>query len=1089
MRRFGPLYVVFGLALLALVARLWDVQVTQHDLWAAESVNLVRSHSVEPYVRGAIRDRNGRLLAHDEEVYALDFIWREFRRGHPLGQVAMMRSLAKTIPAGLHETSPILVESALAFASLSPADLEVFAEGGALELPGVDYVPAIAADDEAERRQLARARRRPARAGDLRFYLSRLLDLSSREQKALRELIDTEGARGRSYLDLVGEVTQRETEEVASNLRRRVRDAQMRLLKLARLLEFDEDEAGVTFDPTQSPGDRLVAIIEDRRREVEDDAADALFRIAAGFSARRLSEENLERFNLDWLSAALDWDETRLAEWRASRAALFGAESLAWIADHTIARAKLGQKEPADRVLSSLAHAFRADADRWSRGSAEPQDWRQIDELAVLAALPEHVVDGDELTLLCTEPLFDLQRSEVQQTPEVGEELIAAVLRRELGGAFVEVAPEERGDGGPAERRVTPEQLLRFARTARRDWDPKDRDAVAAVLVQMHVALQRRIARVLDAAAGEDGRITLAPVHVEKAQETRRYVVRDRGARSRTIGKEPSMDVVLLVTRYPEAFAGFHATRRSERVLARKGPDARTPLAAKLIGTVRNPYLVEVLRQRPRMEELSGLRRKLRLPEEDTGRILDLIDASYQPGESIGGSGLEAWFDEELTGRSGVLEVQGLQDRVDGNRAPIYRGARDGEDVHLTLDAGLQFAAEEVLMNPEYPADDPRADRVWFERPIGAIVLATVDGEILAAASWPAEPDLRQDTDAMTLDGERMVVRERTLGRATERSPGSVVKPMMAAYALEYLSLDPVGRTYVCNANKPREGTSPKALKNPRAGWGAVDCNSRWGHSHVHGRPMAMHDALCFSCNVYFAGLAEELYDEMSILDVYRVFGFDRPTGVRWDDDGRRGGLRDAYGAGDPVFERDATAIADAKTRQFLGNGLAHVHTNVVQVARAYAGLATGHLPEMSLVSKVAGEEVPRRVTALPISERNLELVRRSLRAVVTQAGGSANGKGLAEGDLKFTLAAKTGSADRGIGMVPTNDRTTYPSGWRPGMRKHTWVAGWFPAEEPEYVLTVMCHDTSSTSSHSAIYIARQFLMRPEIAELMGVER
>ena len=67
MRRFGPLLVVLALAVLALLARLWDVQVVQHDVWVAESVNLVRSQSIEPYVRGAIRDRHGRLIAHDEE--------------------------------------------------------------------------------------------------------------------------------------------------------------------------------------------------------------------------------------------------------------------------------------------------------------------------------------------------------------------------------------------------------------------------------------------------------------------------------------------------------------------------------------------------------------------------------------------------------------------------------------------------------------------------------------------------------------------------------------------------------------------------------------------------------------------------------------------------------------------------------------------------------------------------------------------------------------------------------------------------------------------------------------------------------------
>ncbi|MEO0660223.1 MAG: hypothetical protein AAFZ87_01670, partial [Planctomycetota bacterium] len=50
-RRFTPLAVIFGLSLAALLARLWDIQVVQHELWAAESANLVRSFEVDPYVR------------------------------------------------------------------------------------------------------------------------------------------------------------------------------------------------------------------------------------------------------------------------------------------------------------------------------------------------------------------------------------------------------------------------------------------------------------------------------------------------------------------------------------------------------------------------------------------------------------------------------------------------------------------------------------------------------------------------------------------------------------------------------------------------------------------------------------------------------------------------------------------------------------------------------------------------------------------------------------------------------------------------------------------------------------------------------
>ena len=1109
MRRFGPLLVVLALAVLALLARLWDVQVVQHDVWVAESVNLVRSQSIEPYVRGAIRDRHGRLIAHDEELYTLDFVWREFRRGHPLGQVATMRSLAQRRPVGLYETErdveqlEQLKTLAVAYASLSPAELEEFGEGAALELPGKDYVPAVAVDgggdSERERRseRRARARRndRPARAGDIGFYVLRLLDLTPREQREVRDLIEKEGGEERSFLDLAGEATGRETGEVEANLRDRVHRASERLDQLAELIEFDDVEAS---------GERLarlVAIIEERRCEVENDSADQLFRIATGFSPLRLSKENLERFDLDWLAAALDWDEKRLEDWQESREAVFSKEALAWMANHTIARSKIdsgdaGPREPEDRLLSAIAHTFRADPDAWARKSAAPEDWREVEELEVLATLHDRLDGGESIEDDCREPVFCFQKSEAQSSPEQSRDILDKALEETfpdgtvqytLRAKLFELANPRRGSPVPGAqaleeifsdedvRATLRTTLIELANPRRRGWHPDDRDLVSEVLTRMNKRLQGRIDEVLSLAAGDGAQVRIREESVEKARETRRYVVRDRGARSRTIGKEPSVDVIFLVTRYPRAFAGFRATPRTKRVPDAMGPDGVTPLASRLIGKVRSPYLVDVLAARPRLEELASLRKRIDLPETDRELFLERIDDSYQPGESVGASGLEAWLDEELKGRSGVLVKLGLQDQGAGDRRWIDRGAKDGQDIVLTLDIDLQRAAESVLMKPELP-DDGSADKEWFERPVGAIVLATVEGEILAAASWPAVPDMRTDEVAERRDGEQKEARERTLGRATGMSPGSVVKPLMAAYALQFLGLDR-SRSYLCDAGEPRLGAKAEEkrnARNPHAGWGKVNCNSRLGHSHKFGRRIAMRDALCYSCNVYFAGIAEELFDPGHMMKVYETFGFGQETGVRWSDDGTRFGLRDDHGVGDPLFRDPGPEI-----RQFLGNGLTHINATPVQVARAYAGLATGHLPTMTLVREVEGEEILRATTALGISEENLFSVREAIREV-------GDDKGLSDEDLGFVFTCKTGSADYRPGKVPRG------GDWVDGTRKHAWISGWLsqddPHEDPRYVLTVLCHDTAATASHSAVYVAGQFLRSKEVQDLMKSE-
>ena len=1111
MRRFGPLLVVLALAVLALLARLWDVQVVQHDVWVAESVNLVRSQSIEPYVRGAIRDRHGRLIAHDEELYTLDFVWREFRRGHPLGQVAMMHSLAQGRPVGLDETGRDLEKLktlAVDYASLSPAELEEFGEGAALELPGNDDGPAVAvdggADSERERssEREARARRddRPARAGDIGFYLMRLLDLTPREQREVRDLVEKEGGEKRSFLDLAGEATGRETGEVEANLRDRVDRASERLAQLAELIEFDDAVASGEGPPSKLA--RLVAIIEERRCEVENDSADQLFRIATGFSPLRLSRNNLERFDLDWLAAALDWDEDRLEDWKESRAEIFQDEALAWMAGHTIARSKIdsggaGAGKPEDRLLSAIAHTFRADPDAWARRNAAPEDWREVDELEVLATLHDRLDGGESIEDDCRAPVFCFQKSEAQSSPEQSRDLLDKALEETFPDGTVQYTlrkklfelanPRRRsrdlGDQALEEsfsdedvRATLRTALIELANPRRRSWDPQRQELMSEALSRMNETLQGRIDEVLSLAAGDGAQVRIREEHVEKAKETRRYVVRDRGARSRTIGKEPSVDVIFLVTRYPRAFAGFGATPRTKRVPDAMGPDGVTPLASRLIGKVRSPYLVDVLAARPRLEELASLRKKIDLPETDRELFLERIDDSYQPGESVGASGLEAWLDEELKGRSGVLVKLGLQDQGAGDRRWIDRGAEDGQDVVLILDIGLQRAAESVLMAPVYPTSDTRADPEWFERPVGAIVLATVEGELLAAASWPAVSDIRADEVPGRLDDEQKRARERTLGRETGISPGSVVKPLMAAYALQFLGLDR-SRSYVCDANEPRIGAKAEEKSDRRAGWGKVNCNSTLGHSHTLGRRIAMRDALCYSCNVYFAGIAEELFDPGHMMKAYETFGFGRETGVRWSDDGTRFGLRDDHGVGDARFKDPGP-----ETRQFLGNGLTYINATPVQVARAYAGLATGHLPTMTLVREVKGEEIPRTTTALPISRENLKLVRNAVYEVVRDQKSSAHGKGLSEGDLGFEFTCKTGSADYKEGKVLRNGVE------QKVQRKHTWVSGWFPHEDPRYVLTVLCHDTAATASHSAVYVAGQFLRSKEVQDLMKSE-
>ncbi|MFT5734113.1 MAG: cell division protein FtsI/penicillin-binding protein 2 [Planctomycetota bacterium] len=1104
LRRFVPLLVLLGVCMTFLLARLWDIQIVQHEVWSTEAVNLVRSSGVDPYVRGALRDRHGSLITQDEEVYALEFVWRDFRRGHPLGQVAMMRSLMFMRPVGLDEARPTLGEAAVSYASLSPDQIDKFAEGRELEA-GIDYVPALPAADDSERLEVARRERRGPRAGDLRYYILRMLRLDAKEIKRVNEAIEG-GDTGLSYLELVADLRSQSVEEAREILRSSVIDADQSLTRLAEEIVWEEDDGAEGMGRVLKGGDRLVGLIEARRREVDDDTADALFRIAAGFSSMRVSEENLARFDLRWLRAALDWDEQRLKEWELRRGGAFLDATESWMAGTMIARSKIGREEMwgADRVIAAFAHAFRTGGNAWAREHAAAQDWRKVNELDVISALSERLaLDGDLPEQLMEAPVFSFQTQELRTAGLEGAGLVLEAFR----GTLMRANRSPRLAGSPMDASLqdgTPLMLERGAEWAAsrilsvadenaREWDPVQEALFSALLAGGYDRLQRRLTRILDQAAGlspDEQRpfgLGFGEPFVEKALEARRYAIRDRGARAGVVGGEPSTELVLLVTRYSGDFAGFRVGSKTRRVPIAMGPDGETPLASKLIGAVRSPFLVEVMQRAPDREELADLKRKHRPLKEDEDRIKSLLSATLLGDESIGGAGLEAWFDEELSGTSGYHEVQGLQDRVEGNRAAIHRAKVDGKDVTLTLDIALQEAAEWVLQHPESPPllADKNVDDLWFAGPVGAIVLATVGGEILAAASVPVKSG--HPVSPASEDEERSRAIDRTLVRPSGQAPGSVVKPLLAAYALEHLGLNPDEGLEYCDADRPRPGTSPKSDKH--AGYGVVNCNSRWGHTHKSDQKLDLMDSLKVSCNVYFAALGERVFDPQSMRAAYGMFGFGQPTGVRYDD-GRRNGITDdfRYSALSPLREEASDDVPTSVQRQYLGNGLVEVDVNVVQMARAYAALATGFLPNMTLVKNVGGTPVPRKIAALDISEKHLVLVREALNRVVNERFGTAHGKGLSEAELGFALAAKTGSADYKAGIVPPRDKRGIALGsYIRGIRKHTWLAGWFPVEDPRYVVVVYLHDTSATASHSAVYVAGQFLKTDAVQQLMGV--
>lgn len=1028
-RRVAPLIALVALGAFALVLRLYQLQVLQHSLWSAEAANLVRSGSIRPYTRGAILDRAGRVLRSDRSSYSVEFVYREFRRRHPLGMVAHARSALRGVAGTLDEAWEQLEPWSAELLELSPAQLDAFARGAALE-SGSLRVPACA-DPESEAR--------PARRSDARFYLTALLELSRQERRELMRLAREQPSS--SWLELGAAARGLEPERVLAELKQRLRLARADVEALALLLarervERDEGAPAPTVDSADATA-QLVAELDQHRERVDDSSASALFREAAGFGAHRVEPHTLlERLDLSWLCSRLGWDLARAQAWLERERDAYRRLLTGGLADRLVAQLEFDARRPdaALRLVERWLAPFSG-----AEGLAELLESRAPVRVAVrdeLAEFIEFEIDGDE--------------TDVELAPLSFEELLGALSHaRELDWnvvARLELGPNAQEDELAAAAR---EWEQAFAGRFDRDFV---RSRSAGVLARWEQELQRAVLIALAPRAGHarsaPERWRVRPERLEKVDELAGFVLKDHGNRPRTVLARPSYALTHLLTRHRDRFAGFIVQDKHERT-ARLGRDGE-PIARALIGSVGAPTYQEELAARELRDEFHTLARKGVRAEEEAQELAWLAQTLTRPDELRGRGGIEGYFDRELTGRNGYRETRGLQDLIDGS-FEIDVPPIDGLELSLTLDLDLQEAAAECLAAPEGPPDPRSADYAWLANPTAAIVLMRVDGGVLAAASHPTrergEPGQSSIADAPW---------ERTLRKPGFQPPGSSFKPFVAAWALDRLPATDPHRLLECAMLPDGRG----------AGYVDVRCNVRHGHGAVD-----LRDALKRSCNSYFAMLGERFATD-DWRGVAAEFGFGEPSGVR--PFGRRTGLAEDTVPG--LFERELVG----REPRLAGNGLSVVELTPMQLARATAGLATGVLPQARLVDRIGPTVLEPSARPLSLSGAALEFVREAMEACANEAGGSAR-DALNEVEMGWRMAVKTGSADISTERVETSDGQLR-------VRKHTWLIGYFPAHAPRYVVVVFCHDTLQTASHSSIWLARQFLRTKAVREFVASE-
>ena len=223
--------------------------------------------------------------------------------------------------------------------------------------------------------------------------------------------------------------------------------------------------------------------------------------------------------------------------------------------------------------------------------------------------------------------------------------------------------------------------------------------------------------------------------------------------------------------------------------------------------------------------------------------------------DGIGQYGVEQFYQAELGGRPRIVHAErDVAARTIPDTIVVEDTGLPGEDIRLTIDAGLQLALEgEVLA--AWAADTAKS--------VSAVVMDPYTGEVLAEATYPSY-DGNDYRSIATIDPTRFI--DPVVSSVYE--PGSVFKMMTAIAGLETetvttktkikdvgtLKLDG-GQTHIDNAD--HRGT----------GW------------------MTFEDAIAYSRNVVAAkvalGLGETTRESSAILhEAWMRLGFGQPTGI-----------------------------------------------------------------------------------------------------------------------------------------------------------------------------------------------------------------
>jgi penicillin-binding protein 2 len=433
-------------------------------------------------------------------------------------------------------------------------------------------------------------------------------------------------------------------------------------------------------------------------------------------------------------------------------------------------------------------------------------------------------------------------------------------------------------------------------------------------------------------------------------------------------------------------------------------------------------------------------------------QLRQLKREGYKLGDEIGQSGVEGAYDTYLRGRDGIATL-----RVDARGRPKsglepQLAPEPGNALRLTIDIGLQRAAERAL---RYGIELAHEDKRWNADGGAIVALDPSDGAILALASNPTfKPSIytgrpsRKKLAPLLEDAAAKKDNYPGLDRAIAGTypPGSVFKPVTAIAAMQAHQLEPWA-LLPCTPDYTSH-------KQTFANW-----------TDAYDRGMNLVEALATSCDTYFYRLGERIFELKKsaghpLQDWAAKFGIGSATGI--DIVGEAPGLLPTPEWRRKTYKTAIDRLWKPGDSIQLAIGQKDITVTPLQMARVYAAIANGgklvtpHLAmdveqpgSASDPDGEAGPKVLRSFGAKParstgVDPDALKVVRQGLFAATHSPEGTGYG---VFGHYPIPIAGKTGTADK---IVPL-------PGYPPGHTEaQAWWCGYGPYGKPELVVCAL---------------------------------